>query len=509
MTTPDYSSENEVNINNRLFRLARNNIEKNTPPIKSLEDDDKEKAEKNLIYYGSEFINNLKQINYTFTQIDDYILKKAKIPILISDDISSNLQKFTVAKLRDFIKNSGLRIPYMGLKKDELISTIIENDIKVSDDYKFPTELTYKGFLEFQAEKNTKEALEAPEASEASEVPESPDWLQFEPLLRYPPLDRYLEYSQEELTNARKKLGVEMKRIDKLITDESRRLNITEESQSTPEINKMIEYFKFLENEFDFIESKKNTGAGRYRGGAKKKKGSTPSERTRPYLSRKSKNTDPDYIFQAKEASKLLSGLLLGDSGGVEESKEEGPLQETKDELDYIEEPAPEATAKSNKKESVKLDEALTEAVISNTESKQKSEIPTNLSKIYDLLTELIRFIGRTTSLYISKIKMNLNYLDEDQIKLIFDNTQLLKNNLTTISRFQDKGTAPIKDTLYKQLEKETKGLYNEVNDSIRNIKKLKNYNVFEGAGMNHYEGGYFIQSNDPFIRHSTTKRFL
>jgi hypothetical protein len=129
-------------------------------------------------------------------------------------------------------------------------------------------------------------------------------------------------------------------------------------------------------------------------------------------------------------------------------------------------------------------------------------------------MTNLVQFIGRTTLLYLTKIKKNLNYLDEDQVKLIYNAISKFKDNLKILKEFNNKGNALIKDTLYNQVEKETINLYNEIYNSIRNYSKMKDYTILAGSGMRNYymdpmSGGYFIQSDDPFIRHSTTKRFL
>ena len=77
MTDIDYSKNDEFDINNRLFRQARNNIASDNVPIKDL--DDEEKGKSNLLIYGSELINNLNQINYTFDQIESLIFKPSKI----------------------------------------------------------------------------------------------------------------------------------------------------------------------------------------------------------------------------------------------------------------------------------------------------------------------------------------------------------------------------------------------------------------------------------------------
>ena len=107
----------------------------------------------------------------------------------------------------------------------------------------------------------------------------------------------------------------------------------------------------------------------------------------------------------------------------------------------------------------------------------------------------------------------NLIYLDEDQVKLIYTAISKFKDNLQILKDFKNKGSALIKDTLYNQVEKETLNLYNEIYNSIRNYSTMKDYTVMAGSGMVNYmdplSGGYFIQSDSPFIRHSTTKRFL
>ncbi|AIW01915.1 MAG: hypothetical protein ASQ68_gp25 [Yellowstone Lake virophage 6] len=77
----DYSKNDYIDINNRLSRRARNNIGKTVEGIDSLEDDKKVQGEKNLELYGSELINNLKQINYTYEQLESYILAPVIKPI--------------------------------------------------------------------------------------------------------------------------------------------------------------------------------------------------------------------------------------------------------------------------------------------------------------------------------------------------------------------------------------------------------------------------------------------
>ena len=62
----DYSKQDFIDINNRLFRIARNKISENSKGIKDLDDDNKTKGESNLVVYGSELINNLNQM-YSFS----------------------------------------------------------------------------------------------------------------------------------------------------------------------------------------------------------------------------------------------------------------------------------------------------------------------------------------------------------------------------------------------------------------------------------------------------------
>ena len=79
-TTIDYSKDDFFDINNQLFRRARNNLGKTSKSIDELDDDEKALGEKNLDIYGAELVNNLKQINYTFRQLEDYVFIPAKEP---------------------------------------------------------------------------------------------------------------------------------------------------------------------------------------------------------------------------------------------------------------------------------------------------------------------------------------------------------------------------------------------------------------------------------------------
>ena len=72
----DYSKDDYIDTNNKLFRRGRNNMGKTVEGIDSLDSDAKAQGEKNLEVYGSELINNLKQINYTYEQINSRLVKE-------------------------------------------------------------------------------------------------------------------------------------------------------------------------------------------------------------------------------------------------------------------------------------------------------------------------------------------------------------------------------------------------------------------------------------------------
>jgi hypothetical protein len=180
-------------------------------------------------------------------------------------------------------------------------------------------------------------------------------------------------------------------------------------------------------------------------------------------------------------------------------------------EFDYVETNEPIIELKQNIKDFGKVNKSLVDTVNTN----QKTPTPTYMAKVYELITNLVQFIGRTTVLFITRIKKNLSYLDEDKYTQIKNEIVKFKRNLQILKDL--KYTSLIKETLFNQVEKETVGLYNEINDSIRNFSKLKSYTSLEplkleGSGnyyMDPMLGGYFIQSDSPFITHSTTKRFL
>lgn len=179
-----------------------------------------------------------------------------------------------------------------------------------------------------------------------------------------------------------------------------------------------------------------------------------------------------------------------------------GRKPKAKSSLPDIEDEDDVAGLGENIEEAEELDDKLVKAVSSG----QKTTTPAAISKINELVLSLIQFIGRTTVLYISRIKKNLSYLDEDKhVQVLFNEMHKLNKNLDTLNKNKDKAGVLVKTTLFSQLEKETKELILEIDNSIRNYSKLKNYKTLQGD----YVGGYFIQSDSPFIKHSTTKRFL
>jgi hypothetical protein len=438
----DYSKHDEIDINNQLFRRARNNISENKEAIKDLDDDEKSTAEKNLLLYGSEFINNLKQINYTFEQIERYIFIKSKVSKKTIKKVISET-KSTVADIRKPIEEELLPLddmPELEGDKDfmnyKFIDRDLDLDLKEYEQHyeKLQTELEIIGeqLTIMMGDEDIEDATEIDEKGSQNLID----------------LKNYINKLLEEDDYL----------IDKIKYLRGReREDILEEAKATP------------------LPDDEDTGAGRYRGGAKK--------RGRP------KKQQTIRISATTPATATPTTPPIIDVGDPE----------------LIEEEDPEAEIRKNEKVAEKLDELLVETV--NIEDSTPSQ--TYIAKANELTTGLIQFLGRTTVLYITRIKKNLNYMDEDQIKIIVDNYTKLKPNLDKLNYYKNTGGALIKETLYNQLTKETLGLYNEINDSIRNVKKIKNYTIFSGAGMNQYRGGYFIQSDNPFIMHTTTKRFL
>ena len=100
MTTIDYSKNDFIDINNRLFRQARKNIGENNVAIKDL-DEGQQTQKENLLYYGSELINNLKQINYTFDQLEQYVFVPSKVNRRNKKKIEEEGIKSVVGDIKD------------------------------------------------------------------------------------------------------------------------------------------------------------------------------------------------------------------------------------------------------------------------------------------------------------------------------------------------------------------------------------------------------------------------
>ena len=466
MTEIDYSQNDFIDINNKLFRQARDNLTKNAIPMKKLDDEDLKKETTNLQIYGSELINNLKQINYTFDQLKTYVLVPSKIT---KEKIDEVIERGARAKVGD-IKE----------KTEPAEAKIDSGDVRLSD-------------AEFDKKYNVDTSINR-EAGYIYTLPEINEFI------------RKLVIEGDKMVEA----------SDKLIED-------------TPEYLQVKEYLDYLNDEYKELqrikqklergipaegaEETKEEGAGRYYGGVGKKG------------MRKGVRTPPVKIPSGKKRGRPRKLALEEDAPEEEAPEEDAPEEEAPeadeplgslpteeaeeaDVFETIEDDDVKAVAVKNADVSRKLDKALRK--VANTG--QKSPVPSYITKIYELMTNLVQFIGRTTLLYLTKIKKNLNYLDEEQVKIIFSTIQKFKDNLAILETFKNKGGAIIKETLYNQVEKETLGLYNEINNSIRNYNKLTDYTTFAGAGRMHSRmvGGYYINNSpNQFVMKSTTKRFL
>ena len=494
MATIDYSKNDFIDINNQLFRRARNNIGKSVPSIKDSED--KSGDTEKLGIYGSELINNLNQINYTFEQIETYIFVPSKIT---KKNIAKVIEAGVKAKVEDIkaptpeievLPEEDLSLPELGgpdyidyifidrgldlsLKEYEDAKALIEAELIKMD------ALIIKTAEEQGIDISTDEGLALADSKLSSmiqyhtrlqdelfyingaikEEEETPPSSGFVPV-EFPEAGADL-ITIRQMIKAKAPISV-LK--EELIRIGFKGVNI----QSLESVKQVRTILKNYEAE---IASLPTEGAGRYRGGAGVKG--------------------------------MKKGVKTPKTSKAKTLKTKDPIVgETEEEFEDIEDDAVADEVKENFSDTKTLDKSLVKVV--NTG--QKSPVPSYLSKVYELMMNLVQFIGRTTVLYITRIKKNLNYLDEEQVKLIFDANNKLPRNIAVLRDFENKGGALIKDTLYKQIKKETQGLYDEINNSIKNYAKLKDYTTFSGAGL---RGGYFIQSDDPFIRSSTTKRFL
>jgi hypothetical protein len=576
----DYSKNDQIDINNRLSRIGRNNMSENKTPIRDLDDDAKAKGEKNLLLYGSELINNLKQINYTFQQIERYVFIKSKItkktikkvieegPKSTVKDIREPIEEEITAiddlpeleGVRDFMKyefiNKELDFElaeyeeYLRKLEDEYQKIEEQFIILMSDEEVEYDEINEKGspylkdmkeyinhlleegnFLEVKIAYEKDKLARLKEPDEEPEV--NPEDIgkkitklqslvrgkkgkkELEKLKRI--AKRYKDEEEEKEKKLRKEIKSEkyeqryMRKEDEGLSDEEpdveeqipKDLKIPPFGADTSDVREFLDInqvtgakraFKNMGFEsrtinklslnqirqiIEAYDQGKVVGAGRYRGGAKK--------RGRPAKAKA--KAEPEVKAEAKAEAKA----------------EPEPKADNDGELELIDEIDPKKEAEDNEEVADEVDSSLVE--VSNMKDTTPSQ--TYISKANELMINLIQFIGRTTVLYITRIDKNINYLDEDQVKLIFDYASQLKPNLDMLQYYKNLGGALIKETIYKQLTSETNTLYNKINDNIRNYKKLTNYTIFSGAGMNKYKGGYFIQSDNPFIRHSITKRFL
>jgi hypothetical protein len=223
-------------------------------------------------------------------------------------------------------------------------------------------------------------------------------------------------------------------------------------------------------------ESYSPIGSGRYRGGARKKK----------------KAPEPVQAVPVQAVPATNAPAIPAESTPIS--------GETKEEFKNIGDVSVEREQNSN----FELAKEIQEILVEIRKIGQKSPIPVYKTKIDELMTGLIQFIGRTTVLFITRIKKNIKYLDEKLTKEIYEQISKFKYNLEILRNYKNKSAMLIKHTLYNQVEKEAIGLYNEINDGIRNYNRLKSY-----VSLEPLQGGFFIQSGNPFITHSTTKRFL
>jgi hypothetical protein len=388
----DYSNNDIFDANNKLFRLSKKNIGETNEAIKKTDADKDEKIDK-LKVSGSEIINNLNQINYTFLQIKAYM-----------DTQFEEMYKEMVDNGDD--------------GEDESVD--IDESLFDDDDFEDP--------LNFSDEEETKEEKKAEEKKE--EDPD--DKFDF-------PIDRTKTYTLLQLQEYNKAIIRALKKLGD-------RLKKTKDEEEKTDIEQGID---MAISDVNWTVSEIKTRRG----------------------------YDADIPAHLRPEPPMTG---MGKKGE--------PVFPTVDDDDDL---------SSNLKQAKKLDSLLKET--------ERASSKNYITKINDLMSNLTQFVGQTNFLYISKVKKNLNFLEEDQIKAIYNEVIKLKPNLESLKTSIDFGAIHI-DTIYKNLSIETNNLYKSINDTIRNYSKLKDYRNFSGAGL---MGGYFIESDSPFIRQSTTKRYL
>lgn len=390
----DYSNNDIFDANNKLFRLSKKNIGETNEAIKKTDEDKDEKIDK-LIVSGSEIINNLNQINYTFLQIKAYM-----------DTQFEEMYKEMVDNGDD--------------GEDEDVE--IDESLFDEDDFEDP--------LNFDEDEDEEEAKEETGAEETKEDPD--DKFEF-------PIDRSKTYTLLQLQEYNKAIIRAMKKLgDKL-------KKTKDEDEKTD-----------IEQGIDMAISDINWTVSEIR--ARRGYDADIPDHLRP---------EPPMTGMGKKGEPIIPDV--GDDDDLS----------------------------GNLKQAKKLDSLLKET--------ERASSKNYITKINDLMSTLTQFVGQTNFLYISKVKKNLNFLEEEQIKAIYNEVIKLKPNLESLKTSIDFGAIHI-DTIYKNLSIETNNLYKSINDTIRNYSKLKDYRSFNGAGL---MGGYFIESDSPFVRQSTTKRYL
>jgi hypothetical protein len=502
MNTIDYSKNDIFDVNNRLFRIARNNISALEEPIKDMDDHEQQNAENNLLIYGSELINNLNQINYTFQQLESYIFVPSKIT---KKNIKAVIEEGTNAKVED------IKAPTPPLPVEEVLEPLPEQP--EDENFEENPEDDYRNDLEFEDElldfiKNNKSFSKEEKLKIVLDALKDYNFTGLENIKTLSDVKKYIKSIKRE--------------EPEFIDDEEPEFIGEEESnleRGLKDIDEEIQYYDDamlkIQNEYDTLHKKDSTDAKleeyekqyeKYLIGLEELKSIKKGiQQDLGILDGSGRKKFLGGAKSQKKVSKVAKSIV---AKVKTPKKAKNPVvNEDVDEFNYVDDNDVEDQQKSNLDDAQQLNKSLVDVV--NTG--QKTPVPMYISKIYELMTGLIQFIGRTTVLYITKIKKNLNYLSEEQYKKIYNAIEKFEGNLSILSQYKNKGGALIKDTLYNQLENETLGLYHEIYNSIRNYNKFVEY---KGSGIQHNKydrlvGGYFIQSDNPFIEHSTTKRFL
>jgi hypothetical protein len=517
MTEIDYSKDDFIDINNQLFRRSRNKMGDTSEPIKDMKDEEKAKGE--LQIYGSELINNLNQINYTFQQIESYIFKPDKTKKGVNGQILVEVEQPN-GEVETVVVRPTTIIPV--------------NDIQYG-----PVRPPLRP-LAPEVLKTSEEVIdELPSLSEEGIPPD--DFVFYDPAMEFEDDERKQIISiyekelkrQEDAGKTKNQKMLEDLDAFKFQRDNDEARKAREEDPTQP----MTYYGKPATVKLPKpppppkpeVSLPKKLGTGKYSSLLNADAGKKDVKKVLDSfvdggdksISKKEYNAlnamqIKDYVLN-KEKQFSGSGRGKQLTGGAGKKKKAQPkakapattplnLTETSEVFDPLDE-APKDETQANLTDAQKLDAILVEV---SKSSGQKNTVPSYISKIYELITSLIQFIGRTTVLYITRIKKNINYLDEEQVKLIYDAIQPLKDdNIEILKKY--KNSALIQTTLTNQLEKETIGLYKEINNSIRNYTKLKNYTTFSGAGRSFgtdFVGGFIEQPND-FVNRTSTTIFL